>query len=125
MSSQPLMLLLGTALLAGCALPPPPLAPPGLGGSFAFFGEDEDICRKEGQAALAASANADAPTNARRYDYAYQRCMFLHGQARQMRALAADAPGPVGNVHSFEYPDAFYSVPYGTPGYGYDGFSWR
>ena len=28
------------------------------------------------------------------------------------------------NPHTFEYPDAFFSVPYATPGYGYDGFSW-
>jgi hypothetical protein len=124
---KPLVILLGTTLLAGCALPPPPMAPPGVGGNFAAFGEDEDVCRKAGAAALgsAADPDADAAANAHRYDYAYQRCMFMHGQARQMRAMTADDPGPGGNVHSFEYPDAFYSIPYATRGYGYDGFSGR
>jgi len=127
MSRQSVFFLLGSAILGGCALPPPPMAAPGIGGSFAAFGEDENACRKAGEAALSAPASpdADAAANAHRYDYAYQRCMFMHGQARQMRAISADDPGPGGNLHSFEYPDAFYSIPYDTPGYGYDGCSWR
>ena len=127
MPIKPALILAAAALLAGCALPPPPMSPPGAGGNFAAFGEDENMCRKAGEAAIApASApDTDEAASAHRYDYAYQRCMFLHGQARQLRAMTADDPGPAGNVHSFEYPDAFYSIPYDTPGYGYDGFSWR
>jgi hypothetical protein len=127
MSLKPAFLLLCSAILAGCALPPPPMAAPGPGGNFAAFGEDENACREAGAAALSAPSapESDAAANAHRYDYAYQRCMFMHGQARQMRAMTADDPGPRGNVHSFEYPDAFYAIPYDTPGYGYDGFSWR
>ena len=51
--------------------------------------------------------------------------MAVHDQMRQIRAYP-DASPPGGfdrGPHGFEYPDAFYSVPYATPGYGYDGFS--
>jgi hypothetical protein len=125
MPFKPALILACITLLAGCALPPAPMAPPGAGGNFAAFGEDENECRKAGEAAIVAPAGSDADAAAHAHRYAYQRCMFMHGQARQMRAMTADDPGPAGNVHSFEYPDAFYSVPYDTPGYGYDGFSWR
>ena len=53
--------------------------------------------------------------------------MVAHGRIRQMGAYPGEPPNPAyvaGNPHSFEYPDAFYSVPYATPGYGYDGFSY-
>jgi hypothetical protein len=118
--------LLGVLLLAGCA-EPPPFAMPGPGGNFAAFGEDEDICRKAGGAAIQPDAGS-GESAARQYDAAYQRCMFEHGQDRQMRAFYGDpanSPQPRTNLHGLGYPDAFYSVPYGTPGYGYDGFSPR
>ena len=52
--------------------------------------------------------------------------MVAHGRMRQMGAWQDGPPGPAssGNPHGFEYPDAFYSIPYATPGYGYDGFSY-
>ncbi len=92
---------------------------------FTAFAEDEDVCRKAGAAAIGGAAG---PTAAQRYDFAYRRCMAVHGRMRLMGAYGQGGPGPggypVGNPHSFEYPDAFYSIPYATPGYGYDGFSY-
>ncbi len=132
MSNIRMSFLLSAALLGGCVAPPPmPLGVAGGPPSFAAFGEDEDACRREGTEAIQAGADAQdagGPAAARRYDYAYQRCMFIHGRNRQMQAAARAAPPDASaereNLHSFDQPDAFYSVPYATPGYGYDGFSW-
>jgi len=51
--------------------------------------------------------------------------MAAHDRTRMMEAYRIAAPPgtPAGNPHSFEYPDAFYSIPCATPGHGYDGFS--
>ena len=114
-------LLLVTACLLGAALKP---AGPAHASGFADFAADEDTCRRVGAAAIKGGAGPEA---AQRYDFAYRRCMAYHGGQRQMGAYAAGPPGPGyrdSNPHTFEYPDAFYSVPYATPGYGYDGFSW-
>ncbi len=124
-------LLLSAALLCGCAAPAAmPLVMAGGAPSFAQFGEDENFCRQVGAAAaqVAPGTQADEAAAAHRYDDSYQRCMFEHGRSRMMAHMAGRDPSddPThANVHSFEYPDAFYSVPYGTPGYGYDGFSYR
>ena len=95
------------------------------GSDFTAFAEDENVCRRVGTAAIKGGAG---PAAAQRYDFAYRRCMVSHGRMRQMGAYQESGPpGPGyagGNVHGFEYPDAFYSVPYATPGYGYDGFSY-
>ena len=109
-------------LLAGlilCGL----LAHSARGSGFSDFAADEDDCRGVGTAAI---QGGSGPTAAQRYDYAYRRCMAVHGRMRRIGAAQADpqAGGPAGNPHSFEYPDAFYSIPYATPGYGYDGFSY-
>jgi hypothetical protein len=93
---------------------------PAHAGDFSAFGEDEDICR---QAATAAIKGASGPTAAQRYDYAHWQCMLQHARMRQMGAYSNGPPPDLGNPHSFDYPDAFYSIPYATPGYGYDGFS--
>jgi hypothetical protein len=130
MSLLRIAVLFGVTLAAACVGPAPP--PPGFaaGPGFAAFGEDEDACRQVGAAAIKAAQDTGAPRSdtlaARSYDQAYQRCMFEHGRARQMAQMegARGAEGPPGNVHSFEYPDAFYHIPYATPGYGYDGFSY-
>ncbi len=120
--------LLTTTLLWGCAAPSPmPIAMAGGAPSFAQFGEDENVCRQAGAAAVRATPDQDEAGAANRYDYAYQRCMFAHGRMRLMDHMAGNDPADDpshANVHSFEYPDAFYSVPYATPGYGYDGFSY-
>jgi hypothetical protein len=100
------------------------LARPAFGSDFTAFEEDEDVCRQAGAAAI---DGATGPNAAERYDVAHGRCMAAHGRHRMMEAYRnaapAEGPYPVGNPHSFEYPDAFYSIPYATPGYGYDGFS--
>jgi hypothetical protein len=87
---------------------------------FSAFGEDEDTCRR---VATAAINGASGPTAAQRYDYAHWQCMVAHARKRQMGGYPYGPPPDLGNPHSFDYPDAFYSVPYATPGYGYDGFS--
>ncbi len=101
------------------------LARPAQASGFADFAADEDTCRRAGTAAI---NGGSGPSAAQRYDFTYRRCMASHGMQRQMGAYADGPPGPLGyhngNPHSFEYPDAFYSVPYATPGYGYDGFGW-
>jgi hypothetical protein len=89
-------------------------------GDFAAFGEDEDVCRRVGAEAI---KGASGPAAAQRYDYAHWQCMVAHGRMRQMGAYPYGPPPGTGNPHSFDYPDAFYSIPYATPGYGYDGFS--
>lgn len=88
---------------------------------FTAFAEDEDACRRIGAQAIGAAAGPEA---AHRYDAAYGRCMQAHIRQRQMGAYAGFPLAPRGNPHGFEYPDAFYSIPYATPGYGYDGFSY-
>ena len=87
---------------------------------FTAFAADEDVCRRAGAEAI---GTASGPSAASRYDMAYRRCMAMQGRRRQMGAYA-DGAGPVGNPHGFEFPAAFYSIPYATPGYGYDGFSY-
>ena len=106
--------LLVTACLRGLA------AQRAQASGFTAFAEDEDVCRKAGAAAI---NGASGPTAAQRYDTTYGRCMAAHIRMRQM-AGPSGPDYPVGNPHGFEYPDAFYSVPYATPGYGYDGFSY-
>jgi hypothetical protein len=93
---------------------------PAYGADFSAFGEDEDVCR---HVATAAINGASGPTAAQRYDYAHWQCMAAHARMRQMGAYPYGPPPGAGNPHSFDYPDAFYSIPYATPGYGYDGFS--
>jgi hypothetical protein len=90
--------------------------------SFTDFAEDEDTCRQAGTAAI---NGATGPTAAHRYDAAHARCMDAKFRTRIMEAYrdAAPPPYPTGTPHSFDDPDAFYSIPYATPGYGYDGFS--
>jgi hypothetical protein len=99
------------------------IAQPAHASDFTAFAEDEDACRRVGAAAI---KDASGPAAAGRYDFAHRQCMVAHGTMRQMEAYrnaAPDSAYPAGNPHSFEYPDAFYSIPYATPGYGYDGFS--
>ena len=95
------------------------------GSDFSAFAEDEAACSRVGGAAIKGGSGGLA---AQRYDYAYRRCMAAHVRMRQMDAYGQSGPYnndyPVGNPHSFDYPDAFYSVPYATPGYGYDGFGY-
>ena len=121
--SKPALRLV-SACLIGLGVSATHFARPAYGSGFTDFAEDETVCRQAGTAAINGGSGAVA---AKRYDFAYQRCMMAHGQMRQMDAYRQDGPYgpgyPVGNPHSFEYPDAFYSVPYATPGYGYDGFS--
>jgi len=90
---------------------------------FTAFAEDEDACRQAGTAAI---KDASGPEAAQRYDFAHFQCMVAHFRMRQMEAYRNAAPDgayQAGNPNSFGYPDAFYSIPYATPGYGYDGFS--
>jgi hypothetical protein len=114
--------LLAAASLAASVAAALTLAPPAHASNFTAFAEDEDICRQAGAAAI---NGASGPTAAQRYDFAHGTCMATHLRRRMMQAYrnAAPPPAPFGNPHSFEYPDAFYSIPYATPGYGYDGFS--
>jgi hypothetical protein len=92
---------------------------------FTTFAEDEDACRQAGSAAI---RGASGPSAAQRYDFAYRNCMADHGRRRLRGAYAEGAPAfagyAAGNLRSGEFPDAFYSIPYATPGYGYDGFSY-
>ncbi len=101
------------------------LGRPAHGNDFTAFAEDEDVCRHVGTVAIKGAAG---PSAAQRYDMAYRQCMVVHGRRRQLGAYPQGGPAgagePPGNPHSFEYPDAFYSIPYATPGYGYDGFSY-
>jgi hypothetical protein len=109
--------LLLTALLAVT----PPLT--AHASPFTDFADDENVCRQAGAHAI---AGAIGPQAAQRYDYAYNTCMAAHIHARQRGAYLAGPPIPperLGNPHTAEFPDAYYSVPYATPGYGYDGFS--
>ena len=94
---------------------------PAYGADFATYGEDEDACRRAGAAAIKGTSG---PAAAQRYDVAHGRCMAAHWRMRQFGGgPPTDGPPDAGNVHGFEFPDAYYSVPYATPGYGYDGFS--
>ena len=119
-SARTLLLLSSLLGIAVCAAK---MSGSAQGSDFTAFADDEDVCRRAGAAAI---GGGSGPAAAQRYDAAYGRCMVAHGRMRQMGAYAAGPAGPAypkGNPHSFEYPDAFYSVPYATPGYGYDGFS--
>jgi hypothetical protein len=90
---------------------------------FTDFADDENACRQAGAQAI---ADATGPQAAQRYDYAYNTCMAAHIRARQRGAYRAGPPIPperLGNPHTAEFPDAYYGIPYATPGYGYDGFS--
>jgi len=88
--------------------------------NFTAFGEDENICRQAGADAI---KGASGPAAAQRYDIAHARCMATQFRMRQMNAYRNATPPnyPVPNGTGF--PDAFYHIPYATPGYGYDGFS--
>ena len=115
--------LLAAACLLGAGVTATPLVAPAYGQDFARYGQDEDTCSKVGAAAI---RSASGPAAAQRYDMAHGRCMAAHGRMRQFGGGPDGSPPGTPyapNVHSFEYPDAFYSVPYATPGYGYDGFS--
>jgi hypothetical protein len=93
---------------------------------FTAFGEDEDICRHVGEAAIQGATGATA---AQRYDIAHGDCLAAHARMRWMNAYRDGPPPPPfyprGNPDNFHYPDAYTSIPYATPGYGYDGFSPR
>ena len=114
-----------TAILAVCCLLAASVpARHALASGFTSFAEDEDVCRHVGELAIKGESG---PSAAHRYDDAHARCMQARGQQRMMDAYsgAANGAGPrTGNPLSFGYPDAFYSIPYATPGYGYDGFSY-
>jgi hypothetical protein len=116
--------LLVTLCLLGMAISVARIARPAYASDFTAFADDEDACRKVGTAAIGA---ASGPAAARLYDVAHYRCMVTHVRMRQMEAYRQATPPTDdpsrGNPHSFDYPDAFYSIPYATPGYGYDGFS--
>jgi hypothetical protein len=108
--------LAASCLLASCAF--------AAAADFSAFGEDEEICRHAGEAAI---QGATGPTAAQRYDMAHGQCMAAHARLRWMNAYR-DGPPPVafapgGNPDNFHYPEAFTGIPYATPGYGYDGFS--
>ncbi len=115
-------LFLAAACL-GSTLSAAGLPRPAHAGDFATYAEDEDVCRRAGAAAI---QGASGPAAAQRYDVAHGRCMMAHGRMRMMGdERQGGPPGPAyPNVHGYGYPDAFYSVPYATPGYGYDGFSY-
>ncbi len=117
-------ILLLAACLVGCVAGVAKLARPAYGSDFTAFAEDEDVCRQAGAAAI---KGATGPLAAQRYDVAYGRCMAAQGRMRMMdayrNAAPPAAPYPVGPDNS-DYPDAFYGIPYATPGYGYDGFSY-
>jgi hypothetical protein len=108
-------LLTAALILTAAAHPRPAKA-----GGFTAFAEDEDACRHAGAAAI---NGVTGPTAAQRYDSTYQRCMFFHIRQRQIGAYADHAPPSPYNVDRSQFPDAYYSVPYAAPGYGYDGFS--
>ncbi len=118
-------ILVGLAWLVAFATPAAYFARSAYGSDFSAFSDDESVCSRLGGAAIKGAADGLA---AQRYDTAYRRCMAMHLRTRQMEAYRQGGPYsdayPAGNPHSFDYPDAFYSVPYATPGYGYDGFSY-
>ena len=96
---------------------------PAYGSDFTNFADDENLCRRAGADAI---QGASGPEAAHRYDLAHWRCMAAHGQARQMDAWRNSPPGPArfsARPDNSDFPDAYYSIPYATPGYGYDGFS--
>jgi len=116
-------IMIVVACVLGAGITAAYLARSAYGSEFTAFAEDENVCRKVGAGAI---GGVSGPIAAQHYDLAYRRCMAAHGRMRQMRAFRDAGPsgGPIGNPHSFEYPDAFYSIPYATPGYGYDGFGY-
>ena len=116
-------ILLSAVCLVGFGAAVAELSRPAYGSDFTRFAEDEDACR---QAGIAAIQGASGPTAAQRYDFARGQCMVARGRTRMMDAYRNAAPPfayPSGNPDSFDYPGAFYGIPYATPGYGYDGFS--
>ena len=112
-------------VIAACVLTAAQIERPAYGSDFTSFAEDENVCRQAGAEAIKGAAGPEA---AHRYDMAHWRCMAAHGQARQMRAYQDDGPPRPGDFtgrpDNSDFPDAYYSVPYATPGYGYDGFSY-
>ena len=113
-----ILLVAGLLCAGACTLQ---LARPALASEFTTFAADEDVCRRVGAAAI---QGATGPSAVQRYDYAHAKCMMAHSRMRQFGADNGPPGYSAGNPHSFEYPDAFYSIPYATPGYGYDGFSY-
>ena len=114
--------LLG-AFLVGFGAAVAKLSSPAHGSDFTAFAEDEDVCRQAGTKAI---QGASGPEAAQRYDVAHGQCMVAHGRMRMIdayRNATLREAYPFGNPDSFDYPDAFYGIPYATPGYGYDGFS--
>ncbi len=94
---------------------------PAYGSDFTNFADDEDACRKVGADAI---KGASGPEAAHRYDVAHWRCMAAHGQQRQMDRAEQPPPWFSGRPDNSDFPDAYYAIPYATPGYGYDGFSY-
>lgn len=98
---------------------------PAYGSDFTAFAEAEEICRKVGTQSI---DGASGPSAARHYDFAYRQCMVAQSRIRQSGATPPGIPpagsGTIGNSGNFEYPNAFYAIPYATPGYGYDGFGY-
>jgi len=105
-------------LLVSFGLLAPQIVRPAQASGFTAFTEDEEVCRRVGTAAI---GDAVGPAAARRYDFATQRCMFAHIRRRQMGA--AHPPEPPAASNTVGFPDAYFAIPYATPGYGYDGFS--
>jgi hypothetical protein len=112
--------LLLTAWLAGAGAAVWAFPVPAYGSNFTAFAEDEDVCRQAGAVAI---KGATGPTAAQRYDAAHGQCMAVHGRMRMMDTYRNAAPPAYADPRSLGYPDAFTSIPYATPGYGYDGFS--
>lgn len=102
------LLLVPLALLAGCATAPSGpsvLVLPGTGKSFDQFRADEQECRQYAQAqsggaagdgALAGSGAAGTSSYAlqKRYDFAYQQCMYAKGHKVPMSRAEAERYRP-------------------------------
>lgn len=106
-------------LLAAC-VSAPDFIRPAHASPFTEFAADEDVCRSVGAAAI---RGASGPAAARLYDVAHGQCMIAHGRMRQAAGRPAPFRQPASPPSDY-YPDAFTSIPYATPGYGYDGFSY-
>jgi hypothetical protein len=117
---QPTKILLAACLLA-LATAAAKFAPAAHAQNFSAFGEDEDICRQAGADAIKGAAGPEA---AQRYDMAHARCMAAHLRMRQMDAYRNATPPRYPTPNGLGVPDAFYHIPYATPGYGYDGLSY-
>jgi hypothetical protein len=111
---------LAAARLLAAAILASNYAPAAHAQNFTAFGEDENICRQAGATAI---NGASGPEAARRYDIAHARCMAAQFRKRQIDAYRNATPPAYPTPYSVGAPDAFTHIPYATPGYGYDGFS--